>query len=138
MSSADDQYEQHNDPVSSDVPAGDAQDNDYKSRTGQYQIPVQSDDKPVEDPIDPATADSDETLGTFFILRSDIKSTPMEISLYLPMIVAKDDADAIDQSNIIGGRTRGAKPSGGYAEPGDEEGLPGPEDGTSRLRTGAN
>ena len=64
MSSADDQYEQKNDVVGGDVPAGDAQDNDYKSRTGQSHIPVQSDDKPVEDPIDPATADSDETLGT--------------------------------------------------------------------------
>lgn len=33
----------------------------------------------------------------------------------------KDDSDAIDQSNIVEGRTRGAKPSEGYAEPGDEE-----------------
>ncbi|CAF9930188.1 hypothetical protein IMSHALPRED_008106 [Imshaugia aleurites] len=107
--SADDQYEQQNDMTSGDVPAGDAMDNDYKSRTGQSHIPVQSDDAPVSDPIDPATADSDETL-------------------------AKDDSDAIDQNNIIGGRTRGAKPSGGYAEPGDEEGLPGAEDGTSSTR----
>ncbi|MCJ1451966.1 hypothetical protein MMC28_002306 [Mycoblastus sanguinarius] len=106
MSSADDQYEQHNDTTSGDVPAGDSKDNDYKSRTGQQHIPVQSDDAPVADPIDPATADSDETLQ-------------------------KDDSDAIDQGNIIDGRTRGAKPSGGYTEPGDEEGLPGPEDGTS-------
>lgn len=50
------------------------------------------------------------------------------------MVVAKDDSDAIDQSNIIGGRTRGSKPSGGYKEPGDEEGLPGAEDGTSSTR----
>lgn len=49
---------------------------------------------------------------------------------FLP--VAQDDAEAIDESNIIsGGRTRGVKPAGGYAEPGDEEGLPGAEDGTS-------
>ena len=61
--SADDQYEQQNDMTSGDVPAGDAMDNDYKSRTGQSHIPVQSDDAPVSDPIDPATADSDETLG---------------------------------------------------------------------------
>ena len=65
MSSADDQYEQQNDVSGGDVPAGDAQDNDYKSRTGQHHIPVQGDDAPVNDPIDPATADSDETLGTF-------------------------------------------------------------------------
>lgn len=44
---------------------------------------------------------------------------------------ARDDAEAIDQSNIVGGgRTRGAKPEGGYREPGDEEGLP-ENDGTS-------
>jgi hypothetical protein len=38
-------------------------DNDYKSRTGQSEVPVQGDDKPVEDPINPETADSDEQLG---------------------------------------------------------------------------
>ncbi|MCJ1307435.1 hypothetical protein MMC25_001081 [Agyrium rufum] len=107
MSSADDQYEQQNDATGGDVPAGDSKDNSYTSRSGQYQIPVQKDEYPVEDPINSATADSDETL-------------------------ARDDADAIDQSNIVsGGRTRGAKPSGGYTEPGDEEGLP-TDDGTSR------
>ncbi|KAI4117758.1 MAG: hypothetical protein LQ345_002066 [Seirophora villosa] len=105
--SADDQYEQQNDTVTGGVPAGDSKDNDYASRTGQYQIPVQKDEAPVEDPINPETADSDQTL-------------------------AQDDKDAIDQSNIVGGRTRGAKPSGGYTEPGDEEGLPA-DDGTSRV-----
>jgi hypothetical protein len=44
---------------------------------------------------------------------------------------ARDDNEAIDESNIIDSKTRGAKPRGGYTEPGDEEGLPGPEDGTS-------
>ena len=63
MSSADDQYEQKNDVVGGDIPAGDAKDNDYTSRSGQYEIPVQKDEAPVEDPIDPASADSDETLG---------------------------------------------------------------------------
>ena len=65
MSSADDQYEQQNDATGGDVPAGDSMDNDYKSRTGQYEIPVQKDDAPVNDPIDPATADSDEMLGMY-------------------------------------------------------------------------
>ena len=65
MSSADDQYEQQNDVTGGDIPGGDSMDNDYKSRTGQSHIPVQSDDAPVSDPIDPATADSDETLGMF-------------------------------------------------------------------------
>lgn len=46
-----------------DIPTGDFQDNEYQSRTGQSEIPVQSDDKAVEDPIDPETADSDAQLG---------------------------------------------------------------------------
>lgn len=46
-----------------EIPSGDVKDNDYVSRSGQYQIPVQKDEAPVEDPIDSATADSDETLG---------------------------------------------------------------------------
>lgn len=48
---------------------------------------------------------------------------------------AKDEDEAIDKSNIIGDRTRGAKPAGSYSEPGDEEGLPGPDDGTSAVAT---
>ncbi len=47
--------------------------NDYKSRTGQSQIPVQSDETAVQDPIDPKTADSDEQLGAYQIfLRKHI------------------------------------------------------------------
>ncbi|MCJ1410239.1 hypothetical protein MMC19_004324 [Ptychographa xylographoides] len=108
MSSADDQYEQTNDAVGQGVPAGDSKDNDYVSRTGQSTIPVVSDQTSVEDPIDPATADSDATL-------------------------ARDDSEAIDKSNIIDSRTRGAaKASGAYTEPGDEEGLP-TDDGTSAV-----
>jgi hypothetical protein len=89
--STDDQY----------VPTGEVVDNDYKSRTGQTQIPVQSDDAPVKDPIpSDGRADSDEYL-------------------------AQDEKDAIDESNIISERTRGAtKEAGTYAEPGDEEVSP--------------
>lgn len=49
----------------SDIPQGDAQDNDYVSRPGQKEagIPVQSDNAPVEDLIDSEVADSDEQLG---------------------------------------------------------------------------
>lgn len=65
MSSADDRYVEKVDAPGSDVPNGDVIDNSYVSRTGQSEIPVQSDNKPVGDPIDPATADSDETLGMF-------------------------------------------------------------------------
>jgi hypothetical protein len=49
--------------ISDDIPQGGVMDNDYKSRTGQNEIPVQSDEKPVRDPIDAETADSDEQLG---------------------------------------------------------------------------
>jgi hypothetical protein len=65
MSSADDQYEAQSDEVIDDAPAGDAQDNDYVSRTCQKQgpIPVQSDNDTVDDAIDGATTDSDEQLG---------------------------------------------------------------------------
>ncbi len=60
----------------------------------------------------------------------------MSLTLIIVMIVtnlvlARDDTDAIDQSNIIDERTRGASKS--YREPGDEEGLPGPDDGTSAV-----
>jgi Histone chaperone domain CHZ len=114
--------------MSADIPQGDVMDNDYKSRAGQSEIPVQGDAKPVEDPINAETADSDEQLGEVSNHMASWSRTNWKL--------AKDDKDAIDESNIIGGRTRGAKPSGGYTEPGDNEGLPGPEDGTSAVTGG--
>ncbi|KKY22861.1 hypothetical protein UCRPC4_g03061 [Phaeomoniella chlamydospora] len=81
-------------------------DNDYVTDTTRDggDLPVQSDDTPINDPIDAEKADSDETL-------------------------AADENEAIDKSNILGERTRGAaQPAGTYREPGDEEGLPGPEE----------
>jgi len=88
---ADKSYESEN--PAGQVPA----DNDYASRTGQSEVPVQKDEASIEDPIDRATADSDETL-------------------------AADEKAAMDKSNIIDERTRGAaKSSGAYTEPGDEE-----------------
>lgn len=50
-----------------DIPSGEFQDNEYKSRTGQNQIPVQADDKPIEDPIDGDKADTDAQLGSYSI-----------------------------------------------------------------------
>ena len=88
---ADAQYEQQND----DVNVGNKIDNDYASRTGQSQIPVQKDEASIEDPIDPNTADSDATLQS-------------------------DEKDAIDEGNIINERTRGAQPAGKYQEPSDD------------------
>jgi hypothetical protein len=115
-----------------DIPTGDVIDNDYKSRTGQNEIPVQADDKPVEDPIDPETADSDATLGKSAHI-------PWSSNTLLIPPTERDEKDAIDQSNILDERTRGAtKSAGTYREPGDEEGLPGPEDGTSAVAGGPN
>ncbi|KAF2199852.1 hypothetical protein GQ43DRAFT_375258 [Delitschia confertaspora ATCC 74209] len=102
---ADDKYEQENDNAAG--PDGVPQDDSYAT---EGPIPVQKDDSPVEDAYDPATADSDKQLE-------------------------RDEAEAIDKSNIIKERTRGAaKEPGTYAEPGDEEGMPSPEDGTSSVR----
>jgi hypothetical protein len=117
-----------------DIPTGEVQDNEYQSRTGQSEIPVQSDNKAVEDPIDPDTADSDTQLGT---LTHDLSF--LQVTFRLTLLLEADDKNAIDQSNVINERTRGAaKSSGTYQEPGDEEGLPGPEDGTSRVAGGPN
>ncbi|KAK5936862.1 hypothetical protein PMZ80_010800 [Knufia obscura] len=79
--------------------------NDYVSRTGQSEIKVQSDEAAVEAGgyEDPAKADSDKQLQA-------------------------DEKDAIDQSNIINERTRGAAKN--YQEPGDTEGLGAAADGS--------
>ena len=50
---------------SSEIPKGDAMDNDYKSRTGQSEIPVQSDDAPVEATEYTNGGDSDLQLGIY-------------------------------------------------------------------------
>lgn len=125
MSATDNLYVTSSGRVTDGAPAGDAKNNDYVSRPEQKQspIPVQPDGADIEDPVDPAIADSDEQLGMFRIAHRGRAVVNFRI--------ARDDTDAIDQSNVIGDRTRGAKPTGGYREPGDEEGLPGPEDGTS-------
>ncbi|EDU51225.1 hypothetical protein PtrSN002B_005708 [Pyrenophora tritici-repentis] len=98
---------------SNDIPSGDVVDNDYTSRTGQSQIPVQKDEAPVESTEYDNGGDSDKQLE-------------------------RDEKDAIDSSNIIEERTRGAtKTSGTYREPGDEEGLGAAadgSDGTSSVR----
>ncbi|OAL00434.1 hypothetical protein IQ06DRAFT_144787 [Phaeosphaeriaceae sp. SRC1lsM3a] len=89
-------------------------DNDYKSRTGQSEIPVQSDEAGVEATEYDNGGDSDKQLE-------------------------KDENDAIDTNNILDERTRVAgKKAGSYAEPGDEEEVDnltaGGQDGTSSGR----
>lgn len=56
----DDRYEAQNDATGGDVPSGDVKSSDYVDKGP---LPVQSDDAPVEDPIDPAKADTDAQLG---------------------------------------------------------------------------
>ena len=104
----------------------DVQDNDYVSRTGQKDhVPVQDDNAPVEDPIDEAEADTDKALGALAL--HVLPANPA----IADCLAEKDDQDAIDKSNIVESRTRGAaKTSGTYREPGDEEGIP-DTDGTS-------
>ncbi|KAL1843708.1 hypothetical protein VTK73DRAFT_2787 [Phialemonium thermophilum] len=98
-----------------DAPSGEFHDDSYAKMGGsEGPVPVQSDNAKVEDPIDSRTADSDAQL-------------------------ARDEDEAIDQSNILrGGRTRHAKPRQQYREPGDEEGMPPPDDGTSATDSTAN
>lgn len=141
---------------STDAPAGDVQDNSYVNRPGQneYNVPVVKDDTAAAAATeeggytDESTADSDAQLGIFISLSPSFSPSPSH-SLTLPLSLshthshthsplpptAKDDLD-IDKTNILESRTRGAaKDQGSYTEPGDEEGLPGPdEDGTSRGR----
>lgn len=62
MSAPDSEYQPAGEGLEGSTGADTIQ-NDYKSRTGQSQIPVQSDEAPVEDPIDANSADSDEQLG---------------------------------------------------------------------------
>ncbi|KAI9791305.1 MAG: hypothetical protein M1816_004086 [Peltula sp. TS41687] len=112
---ADDKYEAQNDATGGNVPSGDLKDDTYVETKGP--IPVQRDDAPVEDPIDPKAADSNAQLE-------------------------RDEKEAIDKSNIIkGDRTRHAKPQGpGYSEGPDEDDLPKAvrdgDDGTSAVSTG--
>ncbi|KAI9166535.1 hypothetical protein HJFPF1_02642 [Paramyrothecium foliicola] len=95
-----------------DAPSGEIQDDSYATGRGNTSssgpVPVQSDNAKVEDPIDANTADSDAQLE-------------------------RDDNEAIDKGNIMNERTRGAKPATNYREPGDDEGLPGPDDGRSAV-----
>jgi len=81
-----------------DVPPGQVEDDSYvtEQRDDNEPVPVQKDSDPVEGPIDDATADSDKQLD-------------------------QDESEAIDKTNIIEERTRGAKPTDSYQEPTDEK-----------------
>lgn len=102
---------------SNGAPTGEVSDNEYVSRQGDRQpIDVVSDEAKVEDPVDPETADSDAQLGKF-------SPSPAITNAYANSTLERDDKEAIDKSNIVKERTRGAQPAGEYREPGDTEGL---------------
>ncbi|KAK4169567.1 hypothetical protein QBC43DRAFT_307991 [Cladorrhinum sp. PSN259] len=82
-------------PIPKEAPSGIVDDSSYKTK-GTESVPVVDDNAPVEDPIDPKTADSDEQLE-------------------------KDDMEAIDKANIVKGTTKRKMPKGMYTEPGGEE-----------------
>ncbi len=94
--------------------------NEYVSRQGdKSEIPVQADESKVEDPIDETTANSDAQLGIFTVFARSTSASDL-----MSYFLERDDAEAIDKSNIIKERTRHAEPQGGYREPGDNEGIP--------------
>ena len=114
-----------------DAPTGDVVDDDYKSRTGQSEIPVQSDGAAIESTEYDAGGDSDKQLGMLHV--------PCRIYLLLTLYPERDEKDAIDSDNILDERTRGAtKKAGTYTEPSDEEGIDdltgSGQDGTSAGR----
>jgi len=124
------EYQPSADPGSEAGSTANTTQNDYKSRTGQSTIPVQSDEAPADGPYDTAhrsQTDSDAQLR---------KSAPAPAVNHTDSLSEQDDKEAIDQSNIVEGRTRGAtKQAGTYQEPGDTEGLP-ENDGTSAVSGG--
>jgi hypothetical protein len=129
MSAPNDEYQPGTEGVEG-AHTADTNQNDYKSRPGQSEIPVVGDDAKIEAGINEATADSDAQLGMHTFLFTT--------QLFVDKAIARDDSDAIDSNNIIDSRTRGAAKGVSYTEPGDEEGLPGPDDGTSAVRGGPN
>jgi hypothetical protein len=45
------------------------QDDSYATSQNKEQVPVQGDNKPVEDPVTASSADSDQQLGKYYILH---------------------------------------------------------------------
>ena len=70
---------------------------------------VQSDNAPVEGAGD---ASKGESLG---------KISPSLTREYLLKPILEQEAAALDESNIIDSKTRGAKPEGGYTEPSEDD-----------------
>ena len=88
------------------------------------QVPIVSDNQ-VEQVVD-KDQDSDAQLGMphFVLSYFSYGLRNFDSNVKANTIPARDDADAIDESNILDERTRGAKPRGTYTEPADNEGMP--------------
>lgn len=78
-SNPNDEYRPSDDPGAESAAGADTAQDDYKSRTGQSHIPVQSDSAPVDDPIDGAKADSDEQLGKCNPLRMGMSTDTQQL-----------------------------------------------------------
>jgi len=110
---AEDRYEEENDPAPvPSTPIDNSYAGDPNQDIGKF-VPVQRDEDPFDDPVQPPYSNSDEQL-------------------------AQDEREAIDQSNIIpGDKLRHAKPrtANGYNEGRNEDDLPGD---VSRGETGVS
>lgn len=112
---ADDRYEAENDPRGSENIIDD-------SYVEGGPIPVQRDEEPLDDPMQPPFSNTDEQLG-----KRRTKTLSRSETLTLGGLLEQDEREAIDQSNILKGpRTRHAKPRtrNAYNEGPDEDDLP--------------
>lgn len=110
----EDSYERENDP--SPVP-GDVHDDSYIFDGATNQVPVQADQAPYDDPMQPPYSNSDQQLGMLPCRRQGIKL----------INTADDEREAIDKNNTLkGDRLRHAKPQteNKYDEGRDEDDLP--------------
>jgi hypothetical protein len=100
---------------SAGVPGGEPRDTSSYITDSKDTVPVQSDDAQIDDPKDDINEDSDQQLG--IALHSTASLVIKKANNY----IEQDEKDAVDKSNIIQGRTRGAHPKeGDYAEPSDK------------------
>jgi len=104
-----------------------------KDKGTKDQIPIVK-DSDVPSGIKTPPLATDKELGIFFHTHLPVRPTYLKLSanIYILTNTAKEDMEAMDSSNIIDKRTRGASPTGDYKEPGDTEGLP-DNDGTSAI-----
>ena len=127
--SAEDAYEAQNDP--SPV-SGTYRDNTYAHETQSSlrgQVSVAKDEDYYDDPMQPPYSNSDQQLGMILspsLIPGHFWVYGVGNGLLTQECVARDEDEALDQSNVIQGRTRGAKPQTRnlYSEGPGEDDLP--------------